>query len=397
MKIKIERIFCLLGALSLFFLPNANAQERTGKLKVVSEIANVRLKPDIGSVIILQVPQGQTLESTGKEGDWYLVKIQTEEGQEASGYVHESTVIVLEPLPPIQVEPPVKKEEEKAEEIVEKEKKEEEPQIQPIPKTPSEPPPFEPRLELWFLGGGKYVVGGDLNTAAQGFVDFYRDYHSIDEEFNAAPVHLSYIYGGEASIPIGSNFYLGVGIDFYRGGRESLLELQESPAIEIRTHPKIQALPIRLFISYYPLKSFYIKTGIEYYFAKCEYFYRYLEDTYWKEWHGTAKTQGSGILGAIGVDLEVASWVTFNIEATGRIAKISGFEGSDRSIDSNDIEYIENGTLYFYKAKGTSEESFPLLFIRFREPTVDVNVSDPRRAIIDFSGVSLKAGFKLRF
>lgn len=392
MKIKTNRIFSLLVVFSLFFLPDANAQEAITKLRVVTEMANVRLHPEIGSVIIHQVPQGTSLESTGKEGEWYLVKIQIEEGQEVSGYVHESTVIVTERPPPVQVETPLKKEE-----VTEPEKEVEEPQIQPIPEVPSERRPFESRLELWFLGGGNYVIGGDLNRGAQGFVDYYRDLHSIGEEFDAKPVHLSYLFGGEFSIPIGSNFYLGLGADFYRGKRESLIELQETPAIEIRTHPKIQAIPIRLFISYYPVRSFYIKTGIEYYFAKCEYFYRYLEDTYWKEWHGTAKTQSSGILGAIGVDLDVAPWLSFNIEATGRIAKISGFKGSDRSIDIDGVEHIENGTLYFYKAKGSAVESYPFLFIRIREPIEDVFISDPRRAIIDFSGVSLKAGFKLKF
>jgi hypothetical protein len=398
---KINRIFGLLVAFSFLFLPNANGQEAITKLRVVTEIANVRLTPNIGSVIIHQVPQGTSLESTSKEGEWYLVKIQIEEGQEASGYVHESTVIVTERPPQKPTVTPVKKEEViepvKKEEITEPEKKEEEPQIQPIPETPSERQPFKSRLELWFLGGGNYAVGGDLNRGAQGFVDFYRDFHSIGEEFEAKPVHLSYLYGGEFSIPVGSNFYLGLGADFYHGERESLLELQGTPAIELRTHPKIQAVPIRLFISYYPVRSFYIKTGIEYYFAKCEYFYRYQEDTYWMEWRGTAKTQGSGILGAIGVDLEMAPWVSFNIEATGRLAKISGFKGSDRSIDSDGVEHIENGTLYFFKGKGNAEEPFPFLFIRIKEPIEDVLISDPRRAIIDFSGVSLKAGFKLRF
>ncbi len=401
MKVKIIRLFGLLVAFSFLFLPNANGQEAVTKLRVVTEMANVRLQPDIGSVIIHQVPQGKSLEAIGKEGEWFLVKIQIEEEQEALGYVHESTVIVTERPPQKLPAAPVKKEEvtepEKKQVIIEPEKKEEEPQIQPIPVTPSERQPFESRLELWFLGGGNYVIGGDLNSGAQGFVDFYRDYHSIGEEFEAKPVHLSYLYGGEFSIPIGSNFYLGLGADFYRGGRESLLELRETPAVEIRTHPKIQAVPIRLFISYYPVRSFYLKTGIEYYFARCEYLYRYLENTDWKEWHGTAKTRGSGILGAVGVDLEVGPWLSFNIEATGRIAKISGFKGNDSYKDSDSNENSTSGTLYFYKAKGNAEEPYPLLFIKTREPIEDILISDPRRAIIDFSGVSLKAGFKLRF
>jgi len=416
---KPQRLFNLLAAVTLLFLSGLQAQEAAqqavGKLKVVTEMANIRLRPDIGSVIIHQVPQGTSLESPAKEGEWYLVKIQIEEGQEATGYVHESTVIVIERPPtlvpkkvvitePEKVEPekvvPEKKvtvtqkaEEEKSE----KEKAGEEPQIKPIPELPPLRPPSESRLELWLMGGGSYVQGGDLNSGAQGFIDYYRDENSITQEYDAKSVHLSYIYGGEFTIPIGSNFFLGFGADYFLRENEGLVELQESPALEIRTRPRFEALPLRLFISFYPVRSFYLKTGIEYYFARCEYFYRLLDDTDWKQWHGRAKAQGSGILAAIGLDLSLTSGMSFVVEATSRFAKISGFKGTDRSIDSDGIEYIEEGTLYFYKAKGSAEDSFPLLFIRLREPTEDVIISDPRRAIIDFSGVSLKAGFRLRF
>ena len=407
---KPHRLFILLAAVTLLFLSGLQAQEAVGKLKVVTEMTNVRLRPDIGSVIIHQVPQGTSLETTAKEGEWYLVKIQIEEGQEATGYVHESTVIVIERPPtvvpkkepilePEKVEPEKKvTETQKAEEEkTEEEKAEEEPQIQSFPEPPPLRQPSESRLELWLLGGGSYILGGDLNSGAQGFIDYYRDENSITREFDAKSAHLSYIYGGEFTIPIGSNFFLGFGADFFLSEAEGLVELRESPALEIRTRPRFEALPLRLFISFYPVRSFYLKTGIEYYFARCEYFYRLLDDTSWKQWHGRAKAQGSGILAAMGLDLRLTSGISFVIEATSRFAKISGFKGTDRSIDSDGIEYIEEGTLYFYKVKGTTEDAFPLLFIRLREPTEDVIISDPRRAIIDFGGVSLKAGFRLRF
>jgi len=412
---KPHRLFSLLAAVTLLFLSGIQAQEAIGKLKVVTEMANVRLRPDIGSVIIHQVPQGTSLETTAKEGEWYLVRIQIEEGQEATGYVHESTVIVIErpptvvpkkePVPePEKVVPekvvPEKKvtETQKAEETqTRKEKAEEKPQIQFFPEPPPLRQPSESRLELWLLGGGSYVSGGDLNSGAQGFIDYYRDENSLTQEFDAKSAHLSYIYGGEFTIPIGSNFFLGFGADYFLREAEGVVELQELPALEIRTRPRFEALPLRLFISFYPVRSFYLKTGIEYYFARCEYFYRLLDGTYWKEWHGKAKAQGSGILAAMGLDLRLTSGISFVIEATSRFAKISGFKGTDRSIDSNGNVYEEGGTLYYYKAKGTTEDAFPLLFIRLREPTEDVIISDPRRAIIDFGGVSLKAGFRLRF
>jgi hypothetical protein len=281
--------------------------------------------------------------------------------------------------------------------IIEPEKKEEQPPFQEIPEALPERLSQKSRFELWLMGGGNYVAGGDLNTGAQGFIDYYRDENSIAETFDAKSIHLTYIYGGEFSISIGSNFYIGLGMDYYSGERESLVELRELPLLEIRTRPKIQALPVRLTLSYYPIPSFYIKTGIEYYFAKCEYYYRWMEDTEWKEWYGTAKTQGSGVLGALGFDMEVSPWLSLVAEATGRIAKISGFNGSDRSIDQDGDEHIEQGTLYYSEAKGLGDESFPLLFIKSREPIEDALISNPRRAIVDFSGVSLKVGFRFRF
>ncbi|MBC8359235.1 MAG: hypothetical protein H8E54_09885 [Candidatus Aminicenantes bacterium] len=145
---KINKASALLFAISLLFLTAAEAQEPITKLRVVTEQANIRLRPDIGSIIIQQVPLGKILESTKKEGEWYLIRIQTELGEQASGYVHESMVKVVE-------RPPGAKEE-----IVEqiepeiKEKAEEKPQVKPISKPPPTPRlPSESQFELCFLGG----------------------------------------------------------------------------------------------------------------------------------------------------------------------------------------------------------------------------------------------------
>ncbi len=89
--------FIILGLAALvagLALPAAAAQEGT-LLKVVAARANVRLKPDLGSPVISQVPKGTLLESTGKVGDWYAVKLPADEdGIVVSGYLHQSTVEV---------------------------------------------------------------------------------------------------------------------------------------------------------------------------------------------------------------------------------------------------------------------------------------------------------------
>jgi len=389
---KINKAYALLFAISLLFLTSAEAQEPITKLKVVTEQANIRLRPDIGSIIIQQVPLGRILESTKKEGEWYLIRIQTELGEQASGYVHESMVKVVERPPGVkeeiveQIEPEIK------------EKAEEKPQIKPVSKPPPTPRlPSESQFELCFLGGGNYVSGGDLNRGATGFADYYRDVLAVQGEGEIKPARLSYIFGGEFAFPLSPDFYMGLGLDYFLGEKESVVRFQDSSLTETHMHPRIQAFPIRLFITYYPIPSVYLKTGIEYYFAKCEYYYYYQSTDYWKEWRGKATAQGSGILGGVGLDLKLSPAISFTIEVLGRYSKISGFKGSDTSIDSDGIIYTLEGTLFFYQGITSGETSVPLLFIADKAPSEDVTISDPRMAIIDFSGISLKTGFRIRF
>jgi len=78
MKKKITKASTLLLAASLLFLSVARGEEVLRKLKVVTEQANIRLKPSIGSIIIKQVPEGTILESTGQEGEWFLIQLTPE-------------------------------------------------------------------------------------------------------------------------------------------------------------------------------------------------------------------------------------------------------------------------------------------------------------------------------
>jgi len=385
MKKRIIITFTLWLGLYFSSLITPEAQEAFFKLKVVTEQANIRLKPDIGSEIIRQVPQGTILESTGKEGEWYVIKLETEEGQLTSVYVHESLVLRIQPA----VE----------EEIVEekKEEKTDKPKIQPSPFIPIPKKTSEPSFALSIYGGGNYVSGQDLNRGAKGFVQFYRDELGTEGRGEASPLHLSYIFGGELSIPLSSQFLLGIGFDYFIGKKESSIEYQKSSfKTTITTLPKIQAFPLRVVVSYYPLPYLFFKGGIEYYFAQCFYFYRLQEGDYWKEWQGEARSQGLGFLGGLGTEWNFSPYLSFIIEANGRYAKIRGFKGKDTSRDSEGLDYTEKGTLYLYQAITSSQNAYPQLFIREKTPA-EGWVTDPRQAFIDFSGISLKLGIRIKF
>jgi len=405
MKKKITKACTLLLAASILFLSAARGEEVLRKLKVVTEQANIRLKPSIGSIIIKQVPEGSILESTGQEGEWFLIKLTPDELEQVSGYVHESMVIIIEGPPKEQEEPEIIKEQEETEKPEEEEKKEETPPQEPVITPPSQPvvtpPPSvkPPRFlfDLVFSGGGSFISGGDLNDGSQGLADYRSNILAVQPQGQAKPAHLSYILGGELTLALSSHFSLGIGVDYFLGERQSLVEFPDDPSSETLTiHPKMQAVPLRLAVSFYPAPNFYAKIGVEYYLAKCAYYYRFQREGSWEEWRGEATAQDLGILAGLGFEFELTSSFNFIIEATIRYARISGFKGRDRSKDSTGTNLIEEGTLYFYRVATAGEDSYPLLFIR-EDPPTEANVFDPREAVINFSGLSLKTGFKIKF
>ena len=390
---KIKRIglyFIIRVGFFLLLLAISNARADTSKLKVTAELANIRLKPDIASSIIRHFPEGAILEALSKEGEWYLVRLEPDEAGFASGYIHESLVLELEPIP---IQPEKK---EKIEEKAEKEKKEEKVIPKPRPVvTPAKP--FIGRFAFSLEGGGAYVSPADLNNGAQGLANYFSEYLGIQGKKEIVPLHLSYVIGGEVSLALFSRFELGIGVGYFFGEKESQVEYEKGQTKNtFLSRPKIQATPLRVVLSYSLFPFLYLKSGIEYYFAQCSYFYRFVSANSWQEWHGEASAQGLGALGGVGFEWPLSSRLSLLAEASARYAKIKKFEGKDTSRDSQGKSYREQGILYFYQGKISGENSYPLLFIREKRPT-EAGVSDPRPAEIDFSGLTIKAGIKIRF
>ena len=200
MRTKI-RIFLLI-ILLLPFIP-VEAQNTSTKIKVVTEQANIQLRPDIGSVIIQQVPKGTILESWGKIGEWYKIKIEEEEPEQVFGYVHESLVMLISPVPSQEHE------QETQQEVEEKESTE---PTQPRFVPPSLPPskPVKPLFDLYLSGGGSIVSGGDINAGAQGLADFYSEVLAVKGTGDVDPVHLCLVYGAELSFPLRPNVSIGL-------------------------------------------------------------------------------------------------------------------------------------------------------------------------------------------
>ncbi|MGD9346833.1 MAG: SH3 domain-containing protein [Candidatus Aminicenantes bacterium] len=395
-----KRIVLIIFIGVLFFIssPSIWAQERT-QLKVVSEIANIRQNPDIGSAIIHQLPQGTVLEATQKKGEWYVIQLKLDAEKTLSGYVHESLVTVIGGPAPEEIETTEPEKEEARKEPVEVEVVEEarpvkvQPQVQESLDVASEYSKFR----LSFSGGMGYVPGGDINEGAVGLGDYFAASLGESQSNTVSPLHTGLIFEGEMNIAFSPKFFLNIGGAYLSGKKESLIEYPEGTYVELyTTRPQIRSIPIRLSFSYYPHPAFYIKLGGEYHFAKCSYFYRYEEADFWQEWKGDSNGQGPGAFGGLGVEANPVGNVRFFLEALGRYCKITNFSGTDEYNDSTGYQSTENGTLYIYQAQITEDESYTLLYIRERKPS-EAGVSDAKEATIDLSGFEVRVGIRFKF
>jgi hypothetical protein len=369
------------------------------KIKVTAELANIRQKPSIGSVIIRQFPQGEILDAVRLEGEWYLVKLEPDESGATSGYVHQSLVMPLEDVPaqeirPRLVEPPAKKEPVRPP-VVRPQRAEAE---TPAPAVADAGPAGAGRISLLLFGGGSLAAGGDLNTGAQGLADLYAGSIGVAGDTRVAPAKLSALYGGDLAFPIASGLFITAGAEFFKASKETLVTYAKSGAADKFTaRPGFQGFPLKLGMTYYPAEFIYVRLGVSYYFAKATYFYRYEHDTFWQEWQGEATGQGLGFWGGLGLEWALSGSLAFVFETTGQFATISGFNGTGTLIDSAAAGTVtEQGTLYAFDSRTSNQKIYPVVFIRNKVPA-EAGVENAREATVNFSGIAIRAGFKIKF
>jgi hypothetical protein len=373
------------------------AQEKpapTFKIKVTAEQANIRDTPDIGSPIVQQLPEGTVLEAEKKEGEWYMVRFSRDDGLVARGYIHESLVQALEPVPVEEV----KIGEAAAGRKTEPVRTEEKPVV-PVVRAGrlAAEPPAAKTFGFSILAGANFAAVGDLNTGARGLADYYGAVLGTQGKGGVAGLHLTYILSAEVSYSLIPGLYLTVGADYFSGRRTSRVDFAAGDLPDaIVTRPRVQAIPVKVGIAYYPLPYLYAKGTLQYFFAKASYLYRFERGTFWREWQGDAKANGLGAGAAFGGEWEFYPGLFLVGEADFRFARIGGFTGKDISANSDGESYTEQGTLYYFQVRAASQEDFPLVFIRSDAPT-EADVSAPREAKVNFSGMSLKAGIRIRF
>jgi len=254
------------------------------------------------------------------------------------------------------------------------------------------------------LGGGYSLFsGGDLKSGIQGMYD----------QACRAIAGAGYSLGRGDEHPLNSGYELGGEIVYYFAGRlglgagGTLARAKKTnkqlfrPGNDPRDYsltivPQVDLLSLRLAVFYaIPLNRLLtvsVNVGPAYYSVDYEYAASVAMVNYEYDHSQNAKAGGFGAQGGVGFEIRMNERLAFILEARGRYAKISGFEGKEgmyEYLGGPFATWDKKGKLYYFE-----EEGFPRLEVFAQAPTAG---SNSREAVFDFSGVSLRAGLNFKF
>ena len=358
------------------------APARPIKIKVTAEQANLREKPDIGSGIVQQIPEGTVLEADRKEGEWFFVRYTLEDGGVIGGWIHESLVeVVPGAAPPPAAKPPVPSEERAAP-----------PRPRPPRPAGTEKLDFSTGsfpLEISFSAGAAGVSPNDLNNGAQGFADMRAAGLGAPAPRAIDPLQLAILAGFELTYRVSPRLAIGLGADLMSGAsRDGLVMSGELIEETVTVRPGVRAVPVKLVARYYPGPGIYVRGALGVYSVKASYLYRAEGADFWQQWKGAAKDSGFGGEAAFGGELKVDSKAFLFAEAGFRIARFEGLTGEGVATDSDGGRTTEAGTLYYLGAG-----AYPQLIIA----DITLPVEGNRRAVVNLSGWAIRGGVRFRF
>jgi hypothetical protein len=367
-----------------------NAPPRPTKIKVTAEQANLREKPDIGSSIVQQIPEGTVLEADRKDGEWYFVRYTLEDGGVIGGWIHESLVEVV-----VEGAPPKPEEKTPAREAPARERGSRPVRIGRI-RTPEFRTGAIP-LEFAVSAGITTLSPRDLNDGTRGYAGLTGA--SIGALTPASPdaLHLAVLAGFELSYRLSPRLALGLGADFLSGSNGDTMVLSGELLTEtVSTKPSVRGVPVKIMVRFYPGAGIYVRGGLGLYSVKAGYLFRTEGAGSLLQSKGSATATGLGGEAAFGGEWDVAPRTSFFVEAGLRMASFSGLTGRNVATRSGLDSQTEPGTLYFFHKTGADDNAYALISVRGSVPS-ETGVVDARRANINLSGTAVRVGLRYRF
>lgn len=260
-------------------------------------------------------------------------------------------------------------------------------------------------LDFKLSGGYAYLNTKDINRGLESWADWRKKEAEENKnwqylEQNIKSLHSGVHLEGELLISFSSRLGISLGAGYIYGDlkeKASEVLIQRVAGLLSQVYPiTVSAYPLVLSAYYFiPLSSslhFYVRGGgglawAKYVNREATKFETVVNYNYFRLERASA--QGPILQGGFGFVYETEIGARFFLEALVRAARIDGFSGENQA--------EETGTLYYF------EEYLPDLDlwqakneIRPEEPSGS-NFRSVSEAVVDFSGLSVKIGFIVRF
>ena len=260
------------------------------------------------------------------------------------------------------------------------------------------------KFSLRLQGGWTYISGGDLNPGTRAWFDRIGTGWVKTGGYRA--VHSGLEFGGDIVFELTPRLGLSIGAGYMRFSRLSRVGLSTAePSLwsgGASAEPRLSAVPIRagvyLIVPWKKRFNVFVNAGVSYYYRS-----RYSDEWSVEIYPGPSyvlittraenKKTPIGFQGGIGLEYKLSEKLFLCLDARGRYARFRGWKGTSVLESNYEIPLSEQGILY-YEVVPTVIGAPRLLMVQSSPP--DGPDGEPRQAAIDFSGVSLQVGIRIR-
>lgn len=271
----------------------------------------------------------------------------------------------------------------------------------------------ESRISFRLQGNWTYVSGGDVNPGTQDWLYYSKEGWAFWRGGYRA-VHTGYEFGGDVIYALTPRIGISIGGGYLRVSRASSMFFDRGvPSLwtgGAGANPRLSAVPIRVGMHLtMPLSrkvNFLAEGGVCYYF-NARYSDELEEATYLIDMGLSSSTRITtsaeakgvplGLHGGLGFEYRLLPNLFLSLSALGRYARFRTWEGSSEFEFFDRVEgwttFSEQGILYYELVPDLPYP--PRLITAQSSPSMTIG-PEPRKAVIDFSSVSLQFGIRIR-
>ncbi len=263
-------------------------------------------------------------------------------------------------------------------------------------------------FHLKFTGGISCLAVGDWNTSVDQANRLQKELGSLmgnDVQGRFEKIGASPEIEGEFIVSFTPRLSLGIGTGHIwgkQGGDSSRIFIESRAGQVDMTHEaEISAVPLTLS-AYYTFPFFsrvkiFVTAGLGYYFGRWSDVYsQRLIGTWQERTEQSAKGQGFGVHGGVGLEYNFLKNMAVVVQASGRYAEIKELKGEYDYVNSGGWTDFYRGSLYYY------EQDFTYMGLDWysevkilKGPLESPAYRNVRKASLDFSGFRLQLGLKI--